>query len=596
VTGHGAEPVERRPRMSSFWREHRARWTLPLVIVVIITMVAIVDHIGSRQISQVDQPSTPALVQAAGGTSVAHVSGPWSGFNPNTPAGAASSTPSLLVKVLPSAYVITPKLVPQVNADLLVGVEATSTSPLTIQYVINPKAVWSDGVPVTADDFIYAWQAQRGDGVDVDGQPDRVASTLGYRDVASVTGSHGGRTVTVVFATPFSDWRVMFNHMVPAHVAKKVGWNTGFDRFDPAVDLSAGPFLLTSVPGDGTAVLARNPSWWGTPALLSHVSVSDRQDDPGWIGPLATTNDSVSQPGSFTLTSLNSVSALANSQSSIHPSLDFQSLEFDVKSPLGSHVAARQAIAHALDRTALLDKLFGAVDPALTVGEDHLAVGWQSSYSASTAAGEYTRVDLASTVKLLGTLGYVKGADGRFVDGAGKPLTVRMAVEEGDPWIDASAAGVVAQLRVAGIAVVPEPVPGAAGLAALASTDGYDMALVTRVSSPFPSATQGWYSDGAAHAGTAEAQNWSRLDDPQVDQLFLRASQQLNPVAGGAVYGQIDDQLWDQMVALPLFGQPGLVANGVQVANPAYNPSVDGVLWNVDLWSRMKPAPVTGQS
>ena len=50
---------------------------------------------------------------------------------------------------------------PQVNTDLLESVEATSTSPLTIQYVINPKAVWSDGVPVTADDFIYAWQSQR---------------------------------------------------------------------------------------------------------------------------------------------------------------------------------------------------------------------------------------------------------------------------------------------------------------------------------------------------------------------------------------------------------------------------------------------------
>jgi len=62
------------------------------------------------------------------------------------------------------------------------------------------------------------------------------------------------------------------------------------------------------------------------------------------------------------------------------------------------------------------------------------------------------------------------------------------------------------------------------------------------------------------------------------------------------VYGQIDDQLWDQMVALPLFGEPGLLANGVQVANVGYNPSVDGVLWNLDLWTRMQPAPAPGQS
>ncbi len=272
MSSSGAEPVERRSRVPSIWRERRARWTLPLVIIVIIGVVATRGPSGLARISQVDQPGAPALVAATGGSAVVHLAGPWSGFNPNTPSGARSSSPTLLASVLPSAYVITPKLVPEVNTDLLTSVEATSTSPLTIQYVINPKAVWSDGVPVTADDFIYAWESQRGTGVDVDGQPDRVASTLGYRDVSSVTGSHDGRTVTVVFATPFADWRIMFDHMVPAHIARQVGWNTGFARFDPAVDLSAGPMMLASVGPGGTATLVRNPHWWGTPAVLERWS------------------------------------------------------------------------------------------------------------------------------------------------------------------------------------------------------------------------------------------------------------------------------------------------------------------------------------
>src|SRR5208283_2939204 len=116
-------------------------------------------HVGSQRISQVD--SAPAAqVPVAGGGATVDLGRSWSGFNPGTPAGAQSSTPTLLSSVLPSAYVMTPKLVPQVNAALLVSVEATSTTPLTVQYVINPKAVWSDGVPVTADDFVYAWQTQ----------------------------------------------------------------------------------------------------------------------------------------------------------------------------------------------------------------------------------------------------------------------------------------------------------------------------------------------------------------------------------------------------------------------------------------------------
>jgi peptide/nickel transport system substrate-binding protein len=595
VTDPGAEPVGRQPRISSLWREHRARWTLPLVLVVIIGVVAVVDHLSSRQISQVDQPAYPALVQATSGTSTVHLDSPWSGFNPDTPAGAASSTPALLVNVLPSAYVINPKLVPQVNTDLLSSVEATSTMPLTIQYVINPKAGWSDGEPVTADDFIYAWHSQRGDGVDVDGQPDQVASTLGYRDVASVTGSHGGRTVTVVFATPFADWRVMFDHMVPAHIARKVGWNTGFDTFNPAVDLSAGPLLLQSVTPGGTAVLVRNPSWWGTPSVLASITVSDRQDPASWVGSLAASDTAVSQPGSFDLASLNAVSALANSQSSVHPSLALLSLEFDVRSAVGGHVAARQAIAHAIDRNALLAKVFRSVDPSLAVNDDHLALAWQNSYAASSAAGEYAQVDLESTDQLLGTLGFAKSVDGPYEDVSGKPLTVRMAVEEGDPWIDATATALIAQLRAVGISVTVFPVQGTAGLAAAAATDAYDMALVTRVSGPFPSVTQTWFSD-ATPRHAADDQDWSRFDDPQVDQLFAQAEQELNPTTGAAVYSEIDDQLWDQMVALPLFGEPGLLANGVQVANVTYNPSVDGVLWNVNQWTRMKPAPTSGHS
>ncbi len=591
----GAEPVARRPRIPSIWREHRARWTLPLVIIVIIGVVATVDHSDSQRISQVDQPQVPPLVATVGGSATVHLAEPWSGFNPNTPGGASSSSPALLASVLPSAYVISPKLVPEVNSDLLTSVEVVSTSPLTIQYVINPKAVWSDGVPVTADDFIYAWQSQRGTGVDVDGQTDQVASTLGYRDVSSVTGSTDGRTVTVVFATPFTDWRIMFDHMVPAHIARRVGWNTGFARFDPTVDLSAGPMVVASVGPDDTATLVRNPRWWGTKAVLDRVEISAAQAPSGWIGSLASSNDAVSQPSSFDLSSLNAVTGLPNTQSYIKPSLDLLSLEFNTRSTVTGRVAARQAIAHAIDRTALLTRTFGSVDPDMVVNQDHLAVAWQSSYDASTAAGEYTQTNPAATDQLLGSVGYHQDPSGAYVDASGRPLVLRMAVEEGDPWIAGVGDALAAQLRSAGIGVTVVPVDGMAGVAAAAASNAYDMVLVTRTFGAFESVMQGWYSDGEGRAGTLDSQDWSMFDDPQVDQLFLQASQDLNPVTGAAVYAQIDDQLWDQMVALPLFGEPELIANGVQLANAGYNPSVDGVLWNVADWTVLTAGPTTGE-
>jgi len=590
VSGSGAGSASRRPRIASIWQKHRARWTLPLVIIVIIGAVALVDHLGSHRISQVDQASTSQLVAATGGGATVELDRPWSGFNPNTPAGATSSTPTLLTSVLPSAYVVNSKLIPEVNSDLLVSVEATSTSPLTIQYVINPKATWSDGVPVTADDFVYAWESQRGDGVDVDDQADQVASTLGYDAVSSVTPSHDGKTVTVTFSTPYTDWRDLFDHMVPAHIARRVGWNQGFDTFNPAIDLSAGPYILRSASGD-QAVLVRNPKWWGTPAILDRVTLNVAPNARTWTSALAANNQTVVQPTSFDMRALQAVTSLPNSESDIKPSLTTLDLEFNVSSPITSHPAAREAIAHAIDRTSLLTHIFGSIDAALTVDQDHLAAPSQSQYTPSSAAGEYTTVDLDATDHLLKSLGYHRDGLGNYVDAQGKPLTLRMAVEVGDPWINQVAEQITTQLHDAGIAVVTVPADGVSGLTALAASDSYDMALVTRVASPYLTVTADWYSETQGGIGAEDQQDWSQFDDPQVDQLFAEAAQALDPVTGEAVYDEIDDQLWDQMVALPLLEEPGLLANGVQIAGMEYNPSEDGILWDVPLWNTLKPGP-----
>jgi peptide/nickel transport system substrate-binding protein len=595
VTAPGDEPVDRPPRIATFWREHRARWSLPLVIIVIIGVVAIIDHLGSRRISQAVVPRPPALVATAGGTTTVDLDKAWSGFNPWTPAGAASSTPMLLSSVLPSAYVMGPKLIPLINGDLLLSVEATSTSPLTIQYVINPAAVWSDGVPVSVDDFVYAWQSQRGGAVDVDGQPDQVASTIGYRDIASVVGSNGGKTVTVVFTQTFTDWRILFDHLLPAHVAERVGWNAGFAHFDPSVELSAGPMILQSATAT-TAVLVRNPRWWGTPAVLKKITLSVGVPPSTWLETMAVNSETVVQVNRFDLAAIDAVTALPNTQSTVRPSLSFLELDFDVRSTVTSRVELRQAVAHLVDRTTLLAGTFGAIAPNMMVSNDHLATPAQSQYTTSPAASTYATPDAASAGVTLRGLGYHLDPSGRYVDASGRPLMLRMAVETGDPWVEGVASALVAQFRAAGMVVQLESVDGPSGMSAAAQAGSYDMALVTRVATPFPTVTEAWYSDTGGIAGTGRTENWSRLVDPQIDQLFLQASEALNPVTGGTFYAQVDNQLWDQMVALPLFEEPVLLANGVRIANVQFNPSADGLLWNVDTWTTLKPGPPTAKS
>ena len=168
------------------------------------------------------------------------------GCNPHTPTGDSSATQLLLAAVLPSPFFVDFNGDVAPNPNLIQQSELVSTKPETIVYTLNPQAVWSDGVPITAKDFIYSWQEQR---ADVPADQNAVASVAGYRDIASVKGSNNGRTVTVIFRTPFADWKMLFANLLPAHIMEKVGWNPTCATVNPAI---AGAPATSSTPAPAT--------------------------------------------------------------------------------------------------------------------------------------------------------------------------------------------------------------------------------------------------------------------------------------------------------------------------------------------------------
>ena len=200
-----------------------------------------------------------------GGTATVALSAIPTTLNDHTVAGDTDATQLVASTTWVQVFQIGgPALKPTLDTEVIQSAEVVSVNPQTVVYQIAPKAVWSDGVPITAADFQYAWQSQRGGATDIDGAPDSVASTLGYRDILSVASSNSGRTVTVTFRTPYADWESLFDDLLPAHIAEQVGWNHGFDHFDPHVLVSAGPWVIKKwIPGQ-EVVLERNPHWWGT--------------------------------------------------------------------------------------------------------------------------------------------------------------------------------------------------------------------------------------------------------------------------------------------------------------------------------------------
>ena len=159
----------------------------------------------------------------------------------------------------------------------MTSASVVKANPQTVVYQINPKAAWSDGVPISASDFIYAWQAQSGNPKfkDAGGKPFLPASSAGYNQIASVTGSNGGKTVTVVYSKPYGDWQSLFsqaNPLLPAHIAQKVGFDSGYASFSPSVDISGGPYMIQSYAKGEDLVEVRNPHYWARPARSARSS------------------------------------------------------------------------------------------------------------------------------------------------------------------------------------------------------------------------------------------------------------------------------------------------------------------------------------
>src|SRR5215469_1693066 len=111
--------------------------------------------------SGLSTPGASSGVQAvkSGGTFTFGIDQDVAGFNVNQANDNEFVLQEIDDQVLPQIYIPQPSLKLALDTDYVTSAKVTSTNPQTVVYNLNPKAVWSDGVPINADDFIYAWQS-----------------------------------------------------------------------------------------------------------------------------------------------------------------------------------------------------------------------------------------------------------------------------------------------------------------------------------------------------------------------------------------------------------------------------------------------------
>jgi peptide/nickel transport system substrate-binding protein len=546
----------------------RTRWLVSIVVLVLVAAGVAWALSGSGPTRTASSGGQPTEIREGG--AVTYAAGEPSGFNPNTSKDNGTEVQNAVENVYPSVFRTHPDLVARLDRDLMDSAELTGQRPQTVTYRIRRAAIWSDGVPISAADFTYLWRHANGANRRID-----VAATTGYRDIRSVTGSDGGKTVTVVFARPFADWRSLFYNLLPSHYVKRQpgGWNTGLDR-NPQQIPSGGPFRITSYARGLSLTLERNPRYWGPRVHLDRIVLRFLTDAAAQVDALRNGEVDVIYPETQ-LDVVQTVQRLPGVGSQLRFGLRFDHLTFNLAHPVLADLAVRRAISMAIDRHQLLERTVGQFSSSAQVLGNRIWLTGQPFYEDHS--GGHGRGDVAAAADLLSRAGWAKGADGVWAKG-GRKLRLRFSTMIEDRIRVQLGLLLQDQLRKAGIALEIHNVPAQELFKDRLPPGNFDLVEFAWIGNPFaaPANRDIYVTEGGG--------NYGGFADPEVDALFDRATAELDPARSAALANQIDRKLWEGLPSIPLFQRPTFIAWRDTLRNVEDNPSVEGPLWNAETW------------
>lgn len=509
-------------------------------------------------------------------------------------AGNTMAVGNILIRVLPAPFRSRPDYTIGLDDALMASeptVEETDTGQV-VTYALNPDAVWSDGEPITVDDFEFTWRLQRSSDP-ADGGCPALLGTVGYDQIVSVRAGAGQRTVVVTFEGPFPDWKSLFT-LFPAHVmdegdgaANCAATTTGWPIAEglPA-DISGGPWQLRAENidvGEQTMTLTPNPQWYGDGPQLERVI--HQTIDTG----VPTVAVAALRSGEVHLITAKPQLDVADALRQLAPgiSLDvsfgLSFLHLDLNT-VNVHLAkpeVRRAFGLSLDRAELVAATAGQFDGRAQVLNNRFYVNTQPEYQ-DTAPAQYNAPDIAAAEDLLESAGYVLGPDGVYAHPLDGPLRLTLSTLPNSPLFEQTIELASVQAAKAGFAIRksldPDIFAGADRPTSLESR-GFDIALFTWTSSPYLSGFFELYRTGGG-------QNYAGGSNAAVDGLLDQLSTEVDPAAAADLANRADRLLWEEMVTIPLYQFPMVTAWNSDFEGIAPNATNAGTLWNSEEFRR----------
>jgi glutathione transport system substrate-binding protein len=494
-------------------------------------------------------PQDPATLQKGGNLQLALTAYP-ANFNTLHIDGNTADSAAMIKSTMPRAFRVAADGSLSLNTDYFTGAELTGTNPQVVTWTINPKAVWSDGAPITWEDI--ASQINATSGKD---KAYAYASPNGSDRVASVTRGVDDRQAIMTFAKPYAEWRGMLSGntmLLPKSMtATPDAFNKGqLNTPGP----SAGPFIVTNL--DKTAqriTLTRNPKWWGTPPLLDSITYSVL-DDAARIPALQ--NNALDATGLVTLDELTIARRTAGVAIRRAPGNSWYHFTFNgAPGSILADKALRVAIAKAIDRQTIANVTQRGLADNPAPLNNHVFVAGQEGYQDNSAVVAF---DPEKAKQELDALGW--RLNGQFREKDGRQLVIRDVLYDS---LSTRQFGQIAQNNLAqvGVKLDLDAKGGGGFFSDYINTGDFDIAQFSWVGDAFPLSglPQIYASKGES--------NFGKIGSPEIDAKIEHTLEELDPDKARALANEVDKLIWAEGFSLPLIQSAGNVAVRSALAN-----------------------------
>ncbi len=448
----------------------------------------------------------------------------------------------------------------------------------SITFTIREGAVWSDGTPITADDFVFTYEMIMD-----------TANTLSSRTpwdtkVASVTAPDA-QTVVTTFNEPYAAWTAtLWGAMppLPAHILRPVFEAEG--TLDTATwnrepDVTSGPYKFVNWETGSEINLVRNENYFLGQAQIENVKIQFVPDGAATVAALIAGDSDVG-----TFIAAGDVPAL---QEGGNINIEFvnggynEGWFFNVGEgghPALQDVNVRRALVMAFDRDKINRDLNGEL---LYTG----ASFWENTPYARPDAAPIP-YDAAAAAAMLDEAGWVDSNGDGTRDKEGVELSLRYVTNQRQLRKDVQAV-VQQDMADLGVGIEIQNFDSDIFFAGYAdggpmSTGQYDIGEYSAASNfPDPD-TSRFTCQQIPSDDNPEGINDNFFCDPEIDALFEEQARTLDFDARVAIFQQIDQKLFDAVVWNSVWHDPDLWA----VSSRIENTLISGAdpLWNAANW------------